>query len=100
ATRAGGDSLAAGDSAAFNVTAKALTITANNQSKTYGNVFTFAGTEFTTGLGQLVNGNTVTSVSLASTGAPATATVGSYAIIPSAAIGSGLSNYAITYVNG
>ena len=30
------------------VNAKALTITANNQSKTYGDTVTFAGTEFTT----------------------------------------------------
>ena len=36
----------------------ALTITANNASKTYGQTVTFAGTEFTTS--GLVNGDTVT----------------------------------------
>ena len=42
-------------------------------SKTYGQTATFAGTEFTTS--GLVNGDTVTSVSLTSSGAAATATV-------------------------
>src|SRR5205823_7585969 len=51
------------------VNAIALDITANNQSKTYGVTFTFTGTEFTTGAGQLVNGDSVTSVTLTSTGA-------------------------------
>ena len=35
-----------------------------------------------------------------STGAPASATVGTYPIVPSAATGTGLGNYTITYVNG
>ena len=75
-----------------------LSITANNESKTYGSVYTFNGTEFTTS--GLLNSDTVTHVTLSSAGAPATATVGSYAIIPSVATGSGLSNYTITYGNG
>ena len=82
------------------VTTAALTITANSTSKTYGTTLTFAGTEFTdTGL---VNGDSVSSVTLTSAGAAATATVdGSpYAIVPSAATGTGLDNYTITYVNG
>ena len=58
------------------------------------------GTEFSTGVGQLVNGDTVTSVSLSSAGAAATAAVGPYNIVPSAAVGSGLSNYTINYLNG
>ena len=43
-----------------------------------------------------------TSVTLTSTGAPATATVAGspYAITASAAVGTGLANYAITYVDG
>jgi hypothetical protein len=80
------------------VTPKALTITANSTSKTYGDTVTFAGTEFTSS--GLVNSDTVTSVSLASSGRAATATVGSYPITPSAAVGTGLSNYTISYVNG
>jgi len=75
-----------------------LTITANSLPKTYGAVTTFAGTEFTT-IG-LVNGDTVTSVSLSSSGAVATATVGPYNIVPSNAVGTGLGNYNISYLNG
>src|SRR5204862_379058 len=47
-----------------------------------------------------VNSDTVTSVTLTSTGAAATAAVGNYPIVPSAAAGTGLSNYTISYVNG
>jgi FtsP/CotA-like multicopper oxidase with cupredoxin domain len=78
----------------------ALTITANNLSKTYGATLTFLGTEFTaTGL---LNTDTVTSVTLTSAGAAATAIVSppTYPIVPSAAVGTGLTNYTITYVNG
>src|SRR5205823_3883847 len=80
---------------------KGLDITANNRTKTYGDTVTFAGTEFTTGAGQLVNGNTVTSVTLTSTGSAATATVAGspYAIVASAAVGTGLGNYTISYHN-
>ena len=77
-----------------------LTITANNRTKTYGQMVTFSGTEFApTGL---INGNTVTSITLTSSGAMAAATVSGspYSIVPSAAIGTGLSNYTIVYANG
>src|SRR5439155_1228204 len=85
----------------FAVNAKGLDITANTRTKTYGDTVTFAGTEFTTGAGQLVNGNTVTSVTLTSTGSAATATVAGspYAIVASAAVGTGLGNYTISYHN-
>ncbi len=77
-----------------------LTITAKSTSKTYGQTVTFAGTEFTTS--GLLNTDTVSSVTLTSAGAAATATVAGspYSIAPSAAVGTGLTNYAITYVNG
>ena len=77
-----------------------LKITANNRSKTYGQAVTFAGTEFTTS--GLVNADTVTSVTLTSAGAAGTATVAGspYSIVPSAAVGSGLGNYTISYPNG
>ena len=82
------------------VTPAALTITANSTTKTYGQTVTFAGTAFTTS--GLVNSDSVASVSLSSTGAAATATVAGspYAIIASGAVGSGLGNYTISYVNG
>ena len=86
------------------VNLRGLDITADNRTKTYGATVTFGGAEFTTGAGQLVNGNTVTSVTLTSTGAAATATVTApgpnYPIVPTAAIGTGLTNYAVNYVNG
>jgi hypothetical protein len=77
-----------------------LTITANNDSKTYGTLKTFSGTAFTeTGL-VTANGDKITGVTETSTGAPASAPVGTYSIVPSAATGSGLGNYSIKYVNG
>src|SRR5205085_12530374 len=86
----------------MHVNVKALTVTATNQSKTYGTAVTPAGTEFTTS--GLVNSDAVISVSLASSGYAATATVTApgpdYTITASAAVGSGLGNYAITYVTG
>ena len=84
------------------VHAIALDITANNQSKNYGNTFTFTGSEFTVGAGQLKNSDSVTSVTLTSAGAPMTATVAGspYAITPSAAMGSGVGNYTIAYHDG
>ena len=77
-----------------------LTITADDRSKVYGQTVVFAGTEFTTS--GLLNADSVTSVTLASAGAPATATVAGspYAIVPSAAVGTGLGNYTISYVDG
>ncbi len=85
---------------ALTVNPKTLTITANNRTKVYGDVLTFAGTEFTAS--GLVNADTVTSVTLTSAGAAAGATIAGspYAIQPSGAVGTGLGNYTITYVNG
>jgi hypothetical protein len=58
---------------ALSVTQAGLTITANNQSKEYGNAFTFGGTEFTSA--GLLNGDAISSVSLSSAGTLATAGV-------------------------
>src|SRR5207253_5021214 len=72
-----------------------LTITANDTTKTYGDTVTFAGAEFTTS--GLVNSDAVSSVTLTSSGAAAATTVAGspYAITPSAAVGTGLTNYTI-----
>ena len=82
-----------------NVAQAPLTITADSQTKTYGGAVTF-GTEFVAK--GLVNGDHVTSVTLSSPGAAATAGVSGspYPIVPSAAVGTGLSNYSITYEHG
>ena len=79
----------------------ALTVTAKPETKTYGQTFTFAGTEFTTS-GLVVSSDTVTSATLSSSGsAPAAPVAGSpYTIFIGAALGTGLSNYNITYVIG
>jgi len=77
-----------------------LAITANTAHKAYGQTLTFAGTEFTTS--GLMNGDAVTSVTLTSTGAAATATVAGSpnTIVASAATGTGLSNYTVSYKVG
>jgi gliding motility-associated-like protein len=75
-----------------------LTITANNGSKVYGTIKTYTGTEFTA-VG-LVSGSTITGVTLTSAGDPATADAGTYSIVASAAVGTGISNYTISYVSG
>jgi sugar lactone lactonase YvrE len=80
------------------LTQASLTITASNATKVFGQTKAFAGSEFSAS--GLVGSDTVTLVALTSAGATNTASAGSYPIIPSAAIGSGLSNYAIAYVNG
>src|SRR5439155_397772 len=45
---------------------KALAITAKDRSKTYADTVSFAGSVFSTGAGDLVNGDTVGSVTLTS----------------------------------
>src|SRR5439155_1399054 len=85
---------------AMTITAASLTITANNLTKTYGQTLTFTGAEFTTST--LAAGDSVSSVALTSLGAAANASVAGspYVITPSAAVGSGLGNYTIGYVDG
>ena len=77
-----------------------LNVNASNASKTYGQTPTLSA--FTSS--GLVNGETIASVTEASTGISATASVagGPYAIVPSAAGGGSFNagNYIITYANG
>jgi hypothetical protein len=84
----------------FTITPRPLAITASNQSKTEGQIFTFTGAEFTAA--GLVGGDAVTSVTLASAGAAAGATAAGspYVIVAGGAIGSGLSNYLVGYNTG
>jgi len=83
----------------WGVTKKALSVTANPVSKTFGDAYFFAGTEFETE--GLINGNTVTSANFVSAGTVAVAFVagGPYPILINGASGSGLGNYEITYSN-
>ncbi|SHO67237.1 hypothetical protein SAMN02745172_03910, partial [Pseudoxanthobacter soli DSM 19599] len=77
----------------------ALLVTATNATKTYGNGLTLDGMTGFTAVG-LLNSDSVASVTLASSGTAATAGAGSYGIVASNALGSGLGNYTITYVEG
>ena len=77
---------------------RTLTITAQNTSKVYGEEFT--------GYDYRVDGIDdaypfiITSVTFTSAGAAQYAGVGSYPIVPSNAIGEGLENYQLVYVDG
>src|SRR6185369_268769 len=90
------------------VNAALLDITASNDSKTYGQTRTYGAgsTAFSTGAGQLKNGDTIASVTITDTnngGAATAAAGGSYALTPSAAVAGGttnLSNYDIHYYAG
>lgn len=82
-----------------------LTITAIDQSKIYGTVFSFDGDEFTSGAGELVSGESVDSCSLSSTGEGAGAVVAGspYDIeigYAESTGGTNLDNYAIQYEHG
>jgi hypothetical protein len=84
------------------ITPADLTITADNQSKTYGQSVTFGSgsTQFTSS--GLQNGETIGSVTLACDGGGAAAAVAPYPITPGAATAGTFSaaNYAISYVPG
>ncbi len=82
------------------VTQAPLLVKASNTNKVYRTVLTFSGGEFAIIGGALVNGNTLTNVSLSSPGTGKGAKVGAYPITASAAQGLGLTNYSITYSNG
>jgi hypothetical protein len=77
-----------------------LAIIASDRGKTYGQALALGHGAFTTA--GLRPGDSVKSVTLASTGAAAAAHVGGspYAIVPSDANGTGLGKYAITYLDG
>jgi len=89
-------------SSPFSITVdpKPLIITANDQTKVYGTAFNFTGTEFSAA--GLINNDAVTGAVLTSPGAQASADVSGspYVITPSAASGTGISNYSISYTNG
>jgi hypothetical protein len=86
------------NTAALEITRKPAIVTANSRTKTYGDVVTFAGTEFSTA--GFIRGDAVATVTLTSAGAAATAGAGSYSIVPSGATGTGVGNYDITYAAG
>ena len=85
------------------IVARPITIKADNQTKVYGTLFTFDGTEFSVPAGSLAPGDSVT-VTLTSAGAAklAPVVVGGYAIVPSAPVFTSgpATNYNVTLQNG
>ena len=86
-----------------NITSKSLTITASNVSSDYGSTTSLGTSAFTQS--GLITGDTINAVTLlygGSSAVAATANAGTYnaSIIASAATGTGLSNYSISYVAG
>jgi hypothetical protein len=77
---------------------KNLSIKANNQTKECGSAFDLGVTSFT--VNGLAYHDAVTSVDLTSAGATADAKSSTYEIAASNAVGSGLSNYNISYTTG
>jgi hypothetical protein len=100
----GGDSNYTTGSASLNqsISQAPLTIMASSINPTYGDGTTLSGTTGFSTMG-LIGSDTVSSVSL-STNAPTSGSgnwnVGDWSITPSSAVGSGLSNYSISYMPG
>jgi hypothetical protein len=92
--------------ATLTITKATLTITAIDHSKVFGTTYTPDTTPPSPDLNitGLLNSDSVTSVTLTCTGYAAGATVTppgpTYPIVPSNAVGTGLGNYTIGYVNG
>jgi hypothetical protein len=82
------------------ITPAALTVTASNRTKIYGDALDLGTSDFTSN--GLVNGETIGSVVLTSAGTQGLANAGTYAVQAGSASGGTFSaaNYAITYVNG
>jgi trimeric autotransporter adhesin len=81
-----------------------LVVTANSLAKVYGDTYGFSGNEYSVGAGNLVTGETLGQLALASGGAGALAAVGSspYAITAGAFSGgsANLANYNLSLVDG
>ena len=102
-----GDYTLTGATGSVTINAAPLDITANGDSKIYGQVKTYGAgsTAFTTGAGQLQNNETIGSVTITDTNGGGLATApagGTYALTPSAATGGtfSISNYKVTYHAG
>jgi hypothetical protein len=88
----------------FIVNTRHITVKANNNNKVYGNSLSLGTTAFSVDAStSMVAGESISAVTLISTGSAADAIVGSYNIVPSAAVAgsnTNLSNYTVTYSNG
>jgi hypothetical protein len=86
----------------FEITRKNISVTANDITKTFGETLSLGPGQTGFSASGLVNGETVGSVTLASSGAASDAAIGIYPLIPSAATGGTFtpSNYSIIYNSG
>ncbi len=91
-----------GASGAVEITAKPLTVTAEDQSKTYGTILEFGPGSMAFAAAGLVADETIGTVTLSCEGGAAGAEAGAYPITPSAATGGTFDagNYQIAYVDG
>jgi hypothetical protein len=80
------------------ITPAALTIIADSDTKVYGFEMFFDGTELS--VVGLVEGDEVTTATVSSVASLATTTIGEYAVNVTDAVGTGLTNYNITYEAG
>ncbi len=80
------------------IDARDITVTPDDRNKAFGETVVFAGSEFT--VDGLLEGDTITSVTLASAGANGAALAGTYGILAGDAVGEGLENYTITCGSG
>src|SRR5208282_5035172 len=82
------------DSVSVVVSPAPLTVTAANTNRAYGQANpVFAGT-----ITGVTNGDNITAAY--SCGATTTSPVGTYPVVPGTAVGTDLTNYTVTYVNG
>ena len=84
------------------INTKSLTITASTQTGTYGDVLSLSQTAYTSS--GLINGDSISAITIeynSSTNVPDNVVVGTYSnvLIPSTAVGTGLDNYTINYVD-
>jgi gliding motility-associated-like protein len=87
----------------LSITGRPITITARDSTKVYGDLYTPGTTAFNLTSGTYAASESINSVTLTTSGSVVTANVGTYPIVPSAAVGTGgflASNYTVTYVNG
>ena len=99
---AGNYTILSGQRDTADITQKNLIITANKQSKNYGDLFSFNGDEFSTSV--MIDSQSITSATFNvsnSADSDTTINIGTYTITPSSAVPGAettLSNYSITYI--
>lgn len=84
----------------FTITKVAITLTADNASKTYGEKLVLLKTAFKSDLKPLYGNDKINIMNMSCNGLVDTASIGTYQIEPDSVIGVGLDNYSITFEPG